>query len=57
MKEAAEEEKRLAIERGSYHEGIVDTGWSKHSHEHSYNAKSGVGIIILEVEASTKTKV
>ena len=52
MAEAAEEEKRLAIERGSYHEGIpaitviVDAGWSKRSHKHSYNAKSGVGIII-----------
>ena len=40
MKEAAEEEKRLVIERGSYHEGIVDAGWSKRSHEHSYNANA-----------------
>ena len=52
MKEAGEEEKKLAIERGSYHEGIpaitiiVDAGWSKCSHKHSYNAKSGVGIIV-----------
>lgn len=52
MTEAAEEEKRLAVERGSYHEGvpaitvIVDAGWSKRSHKHSYNAKSGVGIIV-----------
>jgi len=52
MREAAEEEKRIAIERGSYHEGvpaitvILDAGWSKRSHKHSYNAKSGVGIIV-----------
>ena len=52
MRQAAEEEKRLAVERGSYHEGtpcitvIVDAGWSKRSHKHSYNAKSGVGIIV-----------
>lgn len=50
--EAAAEEKKLAIERGSFHEGvpaitvIVDGGWSKRSHKHSYNAKSGVAIII-----------
>ena len=41
MKEAAGEEKRNAIERGSFHEGvpviavIVDGGWSKRSHKHS----------------------
>ena len=41
MKEAAGEEKRNAIERGSFHEGvpaiavIVDGGWSKCSHKHS----------------------
>ena len=52
MKEAAEEEKKLAIARGSYHEDvpaitvIVDGGWSKRTHKHSYNAKSGVGIIV-----------
>lgn len=46
------EEKRLAEQRGDYHQGvpaitvIVDGGWSKRSHKHSYNAKSGVGIII-----------
>ena len=40
MKEAAEEEKRNAIEQGSLHEGvpaisvIVDGGWSKCSHKH-----------------------
>ena len=54
MLEAGKEEKRLAEQRGDYHQGvpatcitvIVDGGWSKHSHKHSYNAKSGVGIII-----------
>lgn len=52
MLEAGKEEKRLAEERGDYHQGvpaitvIVDGGWSLRSHEHSYNAKSGVGIII-----------
>ena len=52
MKEAAEEEKRNAIQQGSLHEGvpaisvIFDGGWSKRSHKHSYNAKSGTSIII-----------
>ena len=52
MREAAEEEKKLAVERGSFHDGvpaitvIVDGGWCKRTHKHSYNAKSGVGIII-----------
>ncbi len=52
MAEAGKEEKRLAIERGEYHEGvpaitvIADGGWSKRSHKHSYNANSGVGIIL-----------
>ncbi len=52
MIEAGKEEKRLAEERGDFHEGIpaitvvVDGGWSKRSHKHSYNAKSGVAIII-----------
>jgi hypothetical protein len=42
--EAGKEEKRLAEERGDYHQGvpaitvIVDGGSSKHSHKHSYNA-------------------
>ena len=50
--EDAGKEKRLAEERGDYHEGvpaitvIVDAGWSKRSHKHTYNAKSGVGVII-----------
>ena len=48
---AGEEERKLAIERGDYHQGIpaikvvVDGGWSKRSHKHSYNAKSGVAVI------------
>ena len=52
MREAGREEKRLAEERGSFHEGIpaitviVDGDWSKRSHKHSYNANSGVGIIV-----------
>ncbi len=52
MLEAGREEKRLAEQAGSYHEGvpaiavIVDGGWSKRSHKHSYNANSGVGIIV-----------
>ena len=52
MAAAGEEEKRLAEERGDYHEGIpaitviLDGGWSKRSHKHSYNAKSGVAIIM-----------
>ncbi len=55
MAEAGKEEKRLAEERGDYHQGvpaitvIVDGGWSKRSHRHSYNAKSGVGIIIGQI--------
>ncbi len=50
--EAGQEEKRIAEERGSFHESvpaitvIVDGGCSKRSHKHSYNAKSGVAIII-----------
>lgn len=52
MADAGREERRIAVEKGSYHEGvpaitvIVDGGWSKRAHKHSYNAKSGVGIII-----------
>lgn len=55
MVDAGKEEKRLAEERGDYHEGVpaitvvVDAGWSKRSHRHSYNAKSGVGIIAGQV--------
>ena len=45
---AGQVEKQLAIEKGSYHNGItaitvvVDGG---RSHKHSYNANSGVGVI------------
>ena len=52
MKSAGQEERRLAIERGDYHQGIpaiiviTDGGWSKRTHKHSYNVKSGVAIII-----------
>ncbi len=52
MVNAGQEEKKLAIARGEFHEGvpaitvIVDGGWSKRSHKHSYNAKSRVAIII-----------
>ena len=52
MAAAAKEEKRLAEQRGDYHQGvpaitvIVDGGWSKRSHKHSYNAKSSVAIIL-----------
>lgn len=52
MIEAGKEERRLAEERGDYHEGvpaitvILGGGWSKRMHKHSYNAKSGVAIIM-----------
>ena len=52
MIEAGKEEKCLAEERGSCHDGvpavcvIVDGGWSKRSHKHSCNANSGVGVIL-----------
>ena len=52
MREPAEEEKKPALKRSSFHEGIpsitviVDGGWCKRTHKHLYNAKSGVGIII-----------
>ena len=58
MAMAGQEEKWLAEERQSYHEGIpaitviVDRGWSKRSHKHTYNAKSGVAIIIGKQQAS-----
>ena len=48
---AGQVQKQLAIEKGSYHNGVpaitvvVDGGWSKRSHKHSYNANSGVGVI------------
>ena len=46
-----EEDRKLAIERGDFHQGVpaittvVDGGWSKRCHKHSYNAKSGVAVI------------
>jgi len=49
---AGAEERRLAIERGEFYQGVpsvqvtVDRGWSKRSHKHSYNAKSGMAVII-----------
>ena len=52
MKSAGQEEWRLAIERGDYHQGIpaitvvTDGGWSKQTHKHSYNVKSGVAILL-----------
>ena len=52
MREAAEEEKRNAIKRGSFHEGvpaiavIIDGVEQTHTHKDSYNAKSGAVIII-----------
>jgi hypothetical protein len=52
MLTAGREEKRLAIERGDFHDGIpaitviCDGGWSKRSHKHTYNALGGVAIVI-----------
>ena len=52
MLEAGQEERRLAIERSDYHQGIpaisviCDGGWSKRSHKHTYNAPAGVAIIV-----------
>ena len=51
MLEAGREEKRLAEERGDYHQEVpaitvvVDGGRSNRSHKHSYNAKSGAAIV------------
>ena len=52
MKEAAVAEKRIAISKNSYHNGvpaisvIVYADWSKRLHKHSNNAKSGVGTVV-----------
>jgi hypothetical protein len=52
MLEAGAEERRCAIERDDFHDGVpfitvvCDGGWSKRSHKHSYNAMGGVAIII-----------
>ena len=54
MAEGGREEKRLAEERESYHQGvpaiavILDGGWSKSFQEHLYNANSGVCIILCK---------
>ena len=51
MAKAGAEEKRIAIEKGNYHEGIpaitvvCDGGWSKRTHKHTYDANGGVGVI------------
>ena len=48
---AGKMERELAIQRGSFHQGVpaitvlVDAGWSKRTHKHTYNALSGVGVI------------
>ena len=48
---AGEEENKLAMVRGDFHQGmpaitvVVDGGWSNWSHKHLYNAKSGVAVI------------
>ncbi|VDI10392.1 Hypothetical predicted protein [Mytilus galloprovincialis] len=52
MSVAIEEEKKIAIDKNRYHEGIpsvtviCDGGWSKRSHKHTYNALGGVAVII-----------
>ncbi len=68
MIEAGMEERRRAVERNDYHEGvpaitvIIDGGWSKMAHKHSYNAPGGVGIVVaaetkklLYIEVKVKT--
>ena len=51
MRAAGKMERELAIQRGSFHQGVpaitvlVDAGWSKRTHKHTYNALSGVGVI------------
>ena len=53
--EAGQEERRLALERGDFHEGVpaitvvVDGGWSKRTHKHTYNGQGGVAIVVGEV--------
>jgi len=52
MQAAGKIEFELAIQQGSFHQGvpaitiIVDAGWSKRTHKHTYNALSGVGVIL-----------
>ena len=51
MAKAGAEERRIAIEKGIFHQGvpaitvICDGGWSKRIHKHTYNAYGGVGVI------------
>ena len=51
MLTAGKEERELAIQKNSYHQGVpsitvvLDAGWSKRTHKHTYNALSAVGII------------
>ncbi|KAH3819964.1 hypothetical protein DPMN_121708 [Dreissena polymorpha] len=51
MLKAGAEERRKAIEKGHFHEGIpyftgiCDGGWSKRTHKHTYNASGGVAVI------------
>ena len=51
MAKAGAEERRIAIEKGNYHQGVpaisvvCDGGWSKRTHKHTYNAFGGVAVI------------
>ncbi|XP_060577969.1 uncharacterized protein LOC132735083 [Ruditapes philippinarum] len=51
MGKAGAEERRIAIEKGNFHDGIpaitviCDGGWSKRTYKHTYNAYGGVGVI------------
>ena len=51
MVKAGAEERKIAIEKGTYHEGVpaitvvCDGGWSKRTHKHTYNAFWGVTVI------------
>ncbi|XP_060598342.1 uncharacterized protein LOC132752084 [Ruditapes philippinarum] len=51
MGKAGAEERRIAIEKGNFHDGIpaitviCDGGWSKRTRKHTYNAYGGVGVI------------
>ncbi|XP_039290407.1 uncharacterized protein LOC111056373 [Nilaparvata lugens] len=52
MKENADEEKRLALEKGNMFHGVPfitvigDGGWAKRSYGHGMNSSGGVGVII-----------
>ena len=52
MAKAGAEERRIAIEKGVFHQGvpaitvICDGGWSKRTHNHTYNVYGGVGVIL-----------